>query len=170
MNSKLAVTILFLFSVISCSTSTQENAIQPEPAADTLKQAPVSEAGETESAHHDEEEAVVPLSLNNGMKWKADDPTNENVKAIRKVVSNFESKQNLMLHDYHNASQEINNAINTLLTGCKMTGAEHEALHQWLLPLIDNTKKLLDSKEAEESAKIFSAIKEQLNLYNHYFD
>jgi hypothetical protein len=51
-----------------------------------------------------------------------------------------------------------------------MTGQEHEALHTWLLPLIGDTKKLLDSQEPTEAAKVYSGIKERLNLYNHYFD
>jgi hypothetical protein len=169
MKINILVAFLFFLSTVSCNTSTQENAAQQEQVADTLKQAPAAEAGEMESEHH-EEEGAAPLSLNNGMKWKADDVTNQNVKTIRKVVSEFESKPNPALHDYHNAANKISEATNKLIADCKMTGPEHEALHQWLLPLIADTNKLLDTTDANDASKVFSEIKEWLNMYNHYFD
>ena len=167
MKTKLFVAILFFYSVISCSTPTQENTSQQNQVADTVKQGPVTDVGEKEN---EEEDGTSPLSLNNGMKWKADDVTNENVKAIKKIESEFENKSGPVLHDYHNTATKIIEATNKLLADCKMSGPEHEALHKWLLPLIGDTKKLLGSQDSADAAKIFSEIKERLNIYNHYFD
>jgi len=52
----------------------------------------------------------------------------------------------------------------------KMKGAEHDALHQFLEPLMEKTKALRNVTTIENAATIYSEIEERIDLFAQYFE
>ena len=110
------------------------------------------------------------LTLNNGQKWKADMPTNENVTALRTAAQNFAAGSHSSLSDYASVASELQNGLDKMIRECKMSGADHDALHVWLEPLLKGVGELTKAKDAAAAEKIFNAIDERLDLYPQYFE
>jgi hypothetical protein len=49
-------------------------------------------------------------------------------------------------------------------------GADHEALHQWLEPLMKSVNELKKANDEKEASKLFNEISEQLTNYHQYFE
>ena len=51
-----------------------------------------------------------------------------------------------------------------------MKRADHEALHNWLEPIMEKTKELKKENSIETARTIFGEIEKQLNLFPQYFE
>ncbi len=51
-----------------------------------------------------------------------------------------------------------------------MKGADHEALHHWLEPVMKKTKELKSANSVENARTIFDEIEKQINLFPQYFE
>jgi hypothetical protein len=109
--------------------------------------------------------AVPGLSLNDGVKWKADAKTLANVTLLKTVAADA-VKQNPV--DYSLTAAALQKGLDKMVAECSMKGPDHEALHQWLLPLI---KKVNDLKKAsgEDAALQLREIERQIHLFDQYF-
>jgi hypothetical protein len=125
-----------------------------------------SEKTTANNSHHEHKSSET-LSLNNGVKWKADSITNKNVAALKNIIANVKFTG---LEDYHNTGQQLQVGINKMISECRMQGADHDALHRWLETLIETNKKLLESKTIDDAVEIFEIIKKQINLYSEFFE
>ena len=74
------------------------------------------------------------------------------------------------LEDYQKTAKTIQTGINKMISECKMQGADHEALHHWLEPLMEMNKKLADVASADEGKELFGAIRKQIGKYGYYFE
>lgn len=148
-------TIAAIFFISACGPANTQNGNIGE-VKDSVKQI---------EEHHHEGDGIS-LTLNNGVKWKADSITNANVSVLINIVI----KNNpVSLDDYHTTAQLIKEGVNKLLQDCKMQGPDHEALHHWLVPLLEKNKELGKSTSIEEAGKIFAEEKEHLGIYQNYF-
>lgn len=131
----------------------------------------ISPANETttHSDAHGHENATA-LALNNGQKWKADAPTNENVEAIRPVAQNFAMKPHTALPDYQVLGSGLQKGLDKMIQECKMQGPDHDALHLWLEPLLEDVNELKKADNIASAEKIFHGINERLELYTQYFE
>ena len=149
-----AVFILAAGLLVACHLSeNKENTLQTE------------QAKKTDTDH--EHEAAAELSLNNGAKWKADSSTNENVKELYNVISDANP---VMLEDYQKTGRAIQTVINKMIRECRMQGADHDALHHWLEPLMEINKKLSGVTSTDEGKELFGMIRRHLEKYPEYFD
>ena len=57
-----------------------------------------------------------------------------------------------------------------MVNECKMKGADHEALHHWLEPVMKKTKELKSANSVENARTIFDEIEKQINLFPQYFE
>ncbi|MEO7263318.1 MAG: hypothetical protein ABIW38_00330 [Ferruginibacter sp.] len=121
----------------------------------------------TETDVHHEHEAAAGLSLNNGAKWKADSSTNKNVKDLYNVIADANP---VMLEDYQKAGKSIQAGINKMISECRMQGPDHDALHQWLEPLMEENKKLSEVTTIEKGKQAFGMIRKHFENYSEYFD
>jgi hypothetical protein len=119
------------------------------------------------SGHHVYEEKITALVLNNGTKWKADSTTFLNAALLQSIVSNAK-KENL--ENYLQTSAQLENGLNKTVTECKMKGADHEALHQWLEPLMVKTRDLKKANSLENAEIISGEIEKQIKLFPQYFE
>lgn len=120
-----------------------------------------------DSVNHEE---AVQLSLNNGSKWKADTATNQRVQELKVIVENFKIKPSPALNDFTSLGNDVNSTLQKMIKGCTMTGADHEALHLWLEPLLKESKALQSTKDVDSARENFNFIDAQINDYQTYFE
>lgn len=130
-----------------------------------------------ESKHHGEDTAVEhthapaekagTLELNQGAKWKADSLTIANVARLKATIAGAEKKG---LENYGKVATELQADINKMVSECKMTGPDHEALHHWLEPIIENTKALGEISSSEKAGSLLTDIEKQVNRFDQYFE
>lgn len=110
------------------------------------------------------------LTLNNGAKWKADSITNRNVGNIKTIADNFRIKPLPTVAEYQLLSNDLSNGLNTMIQECKMTGADHEALHHWLESILKDTKELKNVSDTAAGRSIFKSLDHRIDEYHTYFE
>ena len=131
---------------------------------------PGNETSTASDGHAHQHEAEATLTLNNGQKWKADAPTNENVVDIRTIVQNFSAEPHTSLADYQILGGDLQKGLDKMIQECKMQGPDHDALHLWLEPLLKDVNELKKADDTTSAEKVFNAINEKLVLYTQYFE
>jgi len=117
-----------------------------------------------------EEASAAALSLNNGAKWKADTATNQRITDLRTIADNFKIQPFPSLNEYSILGNDLNNALQKMIQECKMMGADHEALHHWLEPVLKETNELKNTKDTAMARKNFDHIDAQIDAYHTYFE
>lgn len=51
-----------------------------------------------------------------------------------------------------------------------MKGPDHDALHKWLEPLLEETKELKNATEVKNAREKLKEIDERINLFAQYFE
>jgi hypothetical protein len=114
--------------------------------------------------------ATGKLILNDGAKWKVDTGTNNNVNSIRLILKKFDIGADKSLTAYQHTGYDLQQGIDKLIRECKMKGPDHEALHEWLGPLIALVTKFKQAPAVADAGRSLSAVGEQVNLYPQYFE
>ncbi len=115
-------------------------------------------------------EDTTGLTLNNGAKWKADSTTNHNVVNLKTIADNFRIKPFPTVGEYHLLSVDLSNGLNTMIQQCKMTGPDHEALHHWLEPVLNDTKALKNVQDTAAGRSVFKSLNKKIDSYKNYFE
>ncbi len=110
------------------------------------------------------------LTLNDGAKWNGDEATNMNVKNLENILHEFKTSTPPVITDYFSLSDNLQGGLDKMISECRMKGADHDALHQWLEPLIGKVKNLKTIGDTESGATGTYAIKEHVHLYHAYFE
>ena len=150
---KKIISILLVTAYLTACDSNKGN--EQKPSADTVSE-----------KHEVHEEKAGVLQLNNGAKWKIDSVTAINVGLLKTIVS--EAKANKPAN-YALTAEKLEEGLNKLIKECKMSGADHDALHQWLEPMIEKIKEFKNAGSAESAETILTGIEQQLNLFGQYF-
>ncbi|MBY0349048.1 MAG: hypothetical protein GTN67_14760 [Hydrotalea flava] len=56
-----------------------------------------------------------------------------------------------------------------MIQECRMSGPEHEALHHWLEPLINESNTLISITDTTLAKNTFDKIDKHLDVYRYYF-
>lgn len=127
-------------------------------------------ANHSEAENNDIHTADTVLTLNNGARWKADSITNHNVIQLKVTANMFKVDPFPPLNTYQILGNDLSKDVNTMLQQCKMTGEDHEALHKWLTPIIQQSNRLKNVTDTIEAKKIFDSLDRRINLFPQYFD
>lgn len=117
-----------------------------------------------------QESSTESLTLNNGVKWKADQVTNTNVSELKTIADNFKAKPNPTTEDYQALNGEFGRGLNKMIQQCTMEGPDHDMLHKWLEPVLKENAQLKELSSAADSKKVFDSIDKRLNDYQNYFE
>lgn len=110
------------------------------------------------------------LTLNNGVKWESDEPTDRNAGVLVGIGDQFSKKSNRTLEDYHTFGNDINTALNTMIRECTMEGEADMALHYWFLPVLEQTGTLRDATDTTGLSSVTSEMTQRLRIYGDYFE
>ena len=153
------VLLLFIFSFYACNNS----GVSTGKSADSAKTEEHAEA-----QNHAEAESA--LSLNNGAKWQTDESTRNHVKKVSAALGSFNGKSNPHVSEYQSFASEIQTEVNALIKDCKMIGPDHDALHQWLQPVLKSVSDLKKVQTIEEGQHNVQMLTEQVQKFNIYFN
>lgn len=120
-----------------------------------------------ESHHH---EVPATLTLNNGQKWTADTATTVNVAHLSALADSFSTIAQPSLADYNQLGIGLNKATNKMISECRMQGADHDALHVWLEPVIQEVNDLKSVADTANAKKIFISLQQRMQAYGQYFE
>ena len=121
---------------------------------------------ETTVAH---EESSDVLALNAGAKWKADSSTNDNLVAMKTMADNFRILPFPALDEYHMLGNDLQSQIDKMVSECKMTGPDHDELHKWLTPVMNDVKQLKNVADTTAGKPLFTKIDHRIDEYRTYF-
>jgi hypothetical protein len=116
-----------------------------------------------------DEPASEKLVLNNGVRWKADPATLNNVGRLKNIVKYAGSKTTRSLKDHQATAKALQAGISRMIKECRLKGPDHLALHHWLEPLMAKINQLGASTAAGAAERSFHAVKAQLDLFDRYF-
>ena len=117
--------------------------------------------------HEKLEEKSAGLVLNNGARWKADSITKRNVSLLQTILSHASKNSPA---NYSQTAIQLEDGLTKMVSECKMKGEDHEALHHWLLPLMQKTKDLKSAGSAEKAAPVLKEIEAHIMLFAQYFE
>lgn len=123
------------------------------------KQSQISESHSSDNA----------LTLNNGEKWRADSVTNHNVIRLKTTADMFKVKPFPALESYQLLGADLANDADTMIQQCTMKGTNHEALHKWLKPILDQAGELKNITDTSAARKIFGSVDKRIDEYYQYF-
>ena len=157
MSLKVFTAVLLAFSILSCNNANKEGS-----SADKTSP-PIEEQAGAEEAHAGE------LSLNNGAKWKTDESTRFHAAKLNTAIESFNEIQNPDLAAYHAFAAGMQNELGGLVKDCKMKGADHEALHLWLEPVMKDVGELKKVSTIDDGEQTTSRLTVNLKKFNQYF-
>jgi len=127
-----------------------------------------NKAGEPAAENHDSHGGkATGLVLNNGAKWKADSITVLNVTLLRNTIKNAQKESP---DDFPKTAALLQDGLNKMVAECKMQGPDHDALHQWLEPLMEKVKALGKETAAPAAKEKLGDIAKHLDLFAQYFE
>lgn len=155
-HTKILASMATIFILASCQNSSTQ----------TTDVSQTNHTNATVSTNSQTEQTAA-LQLNQGAKWKADESTNTQVRHML----NFVLKQYpVTIDEFKTVSNAIKQDTDKLISGCKMRGPEHEALHTWLLPFLETNKKLANTTSVDEAKTLYADMQHQLKTYFDFFN
>jgi hypothetical protein len=118
-------------------------------------------------SHQEHSEKAGELELNHGSKWKVDSATLSNAGSLKSIVAGAKTGS---LETYKQTATDLQGGLNKMIAECKMKGPDHEALHHWLEPLMEETKALKNATSVDKAASLLKEIELQVNLFDQYFE
>lgn len=130
---------------------------------DRKENAPADSVATTQEQHAEHAEG---LALNNGAKWQADSTTRVNVTLLQRTITDAKTAKTV---NYLQTAAALQEGLNKMVKECTMQGPDHDALHQWLEPLMEKVKTLKQADTAEKASAILADIEKHLDLFTQYF-
>ncbi len=139
-----------------------------EPEAPHTEHAEHTEHTEPEAPHteHSTPPALT-LSLNDGTRWQMDPHTRETMGLTRTtlseaVVADAASGQSLGV--------TLQGQLDQLISGCTMTGADHDALHGFLTVYIPAVQALQAVTDDASATAQLTALRAMVAEYDRFFE
>jgi hypothetical protein len=122
-------------------------------------------------SHDSGHEASAELpNLNNGIRWKADEPTKKGFAQLRLDLEKFDRDHTMpSLLAYNDFAKKLENDVEAIFLSCKMTGDGHIELHKYVALLQKDIAAMKgnDLKSVQESAESF---RKNLSRFSEYFE
>lgn len=110
------------------------------------------------------------LSLNKGSKWETDESTRLHATNLNALVDAFDKKENADIEAHHVFAATMQQELGGLVKDCKMKGADHDALHLWLEPVMKGVNDLKAATTAGEAKRIAETLTADVQKFNQYFE
>lgn len=148
--------------IFSCDAPKQEDTVMEETHESMEEHADAHHDGE-DHAHHD---AVGPLELDNGEKWKVNEEMKPHVVAAEEEFNRFVAEGDT---DFDVLAEKLKGHNKELIESCTMEGKSHDELHKWLHPHLELVKEMAES-DKEHGDEILERMKESFHVYHEHFE
>jgi len=115
------------------------------------------------------EYSIKGLTLNNVEKWRSGKETNSGLKKMLDLSRAFNYNSTLMLADYNEFGNHMDEIKTDILRKCTMTGIGHDHLHILLIPLIRKINGIKELEDLEKANEIYTNIELNIELYDDDF-
>lgn len=144
----LSVTILATLLIVSCNQNKKQQSAEPIQT--------IEESHESEKV----------LQLNNGDLWMANAETTEGIQKMTQLMANFTATENM--EAYRELKSTLEAEFGNIISKCTMTGAAHDQLHNYLLPMKPLFKDLA-AEDLETRKSGLEKLTKHLSEYSAYF-
>ncbi len=134
----------------------------------------LAQGAEDHSQHHnkvkEKKHSAQVLTLNNGVKWEADETMKKNMDAIYVQYKKLDSlmvSNKAESKDTQEMSRVISDSAQQIASHCKMQQKQDETFHVILAELLASSEKLRDLKFSRQA---LNELKKTLDLYSEYFN
>jgi hypothetical protein len=111
-------------------------------------------------------ESKTLLQLNNGDRWPANQETTDGVIKMIQLIDNYEDTANV--EGFAQLSEDLQVEYKMIFDKCTMTGAAHEQLHVFLIPMKPYFEAL-SAGDKEMCQKSLERLAKHMRLYDRYF-
>lgn len=130
--------------------------------------APQDPAHTEHGASHASPVGGLQLALDDGKKWQVDESTRESATRLAALVDGAQTLGTV--EDARALGQALDQELDTLVKGCKMTGPAHDQLHVFLLALFPRVEALEEKTELAGLQLARTEIGELLEAYETHFE
>ena len=142
-------------------------------ACNNEKKTGLTSTAETEVSHkhsNEEEAESGGLALNKGNKWQTDESTRFHAANLNAAIDVFNKKESVDVEAYGVFAATMQEELGGLVRDCKMKGADHDALHLWLEPVMKDVKDLKEAATAKERKQVSERLTLNVQKFNQYFE
>ena len=125
--------------------------------------------------HHQSETSAskteIVMSLNNGNKWKSDEPTYTSMRLMEITLNNFiENNSDPGEAKYQELGTTLSGITQEIINKCSMKGEAHEELHNVLVPMLSNVGNIKNATDKAIGKSNVEALNDGLILFFEYFE
>lgn len=122
-----------------------------------------------ETNEHTTHVAPTDLALNGQERWQADEATTANIVQLQQLMQEHLSQPDTSsLEAINELGQVMQLGFDEVFKECTMKGPEHDMLHVYLVPMLDDLKKM-KQPDMTIAAAARDRMAERLPLYQTYF-
>jgi hypothetical protein len=122
------------------------------------------------TTHEHSAGAAHGLSLNNGQKWQTDESTRKHATKLNNMINDFEKQTDKSVPAHHSFADKTQEELQQLINNCTMEGPDHDALHLWLEPVLNDVKTLKNTASDEEAQTAAATLSGDVRKYNEFFN
>ncbi len=125
---------------------------------------------EVKEEHH-EEKGEAALTLNNGTKWAADEPTYNGMKQLSLAITTFNTSNNSPdKEQYNKLGNQLAGITKEIISKCSMKGPDHDQLHIVLAPMLANVDIIKNGTDVYEARKNVDSLRGSLEQFFAHFE
>lgn len=122
-----------------------------------------------EAAHSEVHADPTELSLNGDERWQADDATNANIQQLQQLMQDHLRQPEANSVEAVNAlGQNMKVGFDKVFSDCRMKGPEHDMLHTYLMPMLEDVKTL-ETSDLQTATAARDRLAARLDQYQTYF-
>ncbi|WP_162426808.1 hypothetical protein [Pontibacter pudoricolor] len=122
-----------------------------------------------ENGHAEVHAEQSELSLNGVERWQADDATNANIQQLQQLMQDHLSQPDTSnLEAINELGHVLQLGFDEVFNECRMKGPEHDMLHVYLVPMLEDVKTL-KADDLETAIAARDRLASRLAQYQTYF-
>ena len=153
--------LLFIGLTVSCGNSHDHKHSSAEKEKSVTQHQPETSGINTE----------IELSLNNGAKWKSDEPTFRSMSLMEATLKDFSrNNSDPSEAEYQELGTALSGITQEIINKCSMKGEAHEQLHNVLVPMLSNVGNIKNAGDKATGKSNVEALNDALILFFEHFE
>ena len=153
--------MLFIGLTVSCGNSHDHKHSSAEKEKSVEQHQPEASKSNTE----------IELSLNNGAKWKSDEPTYRSMSLMEAKLADFtKNNSEPSKAKYQELGTALSGITQEIINKCSMKGEAHEQLHNVLIPMLSNVGNIKNAGDKTTGKLNVKALNDALILFFEHFE